>query len=62
MGLPYIVEWRELDNGIKGWFTHDESGMFNYLNNMCVAIGFFEWKQCDLCYDSEKCCEEVGHE
>lgn len=56
-GIPHICEWRESGEFGEGWYTQDgddDRGMFDYLNDSCSAIAFFEWPKCSIGVDEEK--------
>ena len=53
-GIPHICEWRKSGKFGEGWYSQgeDDKATFEYLNNLCFAIAFFEWSKCSV--DEEK--------
>lgn len=48
-GIPHLCEWRQAGKFGEGWYTQDgedDKTTFEYLNNLCFAIAFFEWSEC----------------
>ncbi len=55
-GIPHICEWRKSGKFGEGWYTQDgedDMATFDYLNDFCSAIAFFEWPGCSVDADKE---------
>lgn len=63
-GIPHVCEWRTSGKFGAGWYLQDwenDKTMFEYLNNSCIAIAFFEWPECPT-YEWPECLYYIDEE